>query len=245
MDIWLHNVHGLATRRPTMDMDFSVAVNSWIQFAELKNRLIATGNFAPTRTIHRLLYKNKAPVDLVPFGGVEKPSGKIVWPPNNDQAMNVTGFQDINTAAQEINLSGTLSIRAASLPGLMISKLFSWDDRREKKDAWDIITMLHDYEHTQNADRPYEDADLLTSSSYDMELVGCALLGRDIAAISCADTMTALQTLLHKDTEQERLVTQMATAINWVGDDQLSAAQKRFDFFLAGLSKNRQPENSS
>jgi len=239
IDIWLHNVHGLPTRRPTLDTDFSVAVNSWAQFEELKNKLIATGNFTPTRTIHRLTYKEQVPVDLVPFGRIENPSGKIAWPPDNDQVMNVTGFQDINAAAQEIGLSDTLSMRAASLPGLMISKLFAWHERREKKDARDIITMLHDYEHTQSDERLYADADLFKSSGADLELVGCSLLGRDIAAISSVGTMTALQTLLQSNDEQERLITQMAPAAYWA-DDQFSVVKKLVDSFLSGFFKFHQ-----
>jgi predicted nucleotidyltransferase len=46
-DLILVNVHGLRPGRATRDIDFGIAVESWDQFARLKERLIATGDFQP------------------------------------------------------------------------------------------------------------------------------------------------------------------------------------------------------
>jgi predicted nucleotidyltransferase len=48
-DLILVNVHGLRPGRATRDIDFGVAVESWGQFAGLKDALVATGYFASER----------------------------------------------------------------------------------------------------------------------------------------------------------------------------------------------------
>ena len=45
-DLILVNVHGLRPGRAPRDVDFGVAVESWAQFELLKERLIATREFA-------------------------------------------------------------------------------------------------------------------------------------------------------------------------------------------------------
>lgn len=44
-DILLHHVHGIRTGRTTADVDFAVAVETWEQFYEIKDRLIKTERF--------------------------------------------------------------------------------------------------------------------------------------------------------------------------------------------------------
>src|ERR1700733_10566009 len=80
-DLILVNVHGLRPGRATRDIDFGIAVESWEQFADLKDRLIATGEFsADRRALQRLIYMDQAagfsiPVDLIPFRGVTSADG--------------------------------------------------------------------------------------------------------------------------------------------------------------------------
>jgi predicted nucleotidyltransferase len=50
-DLILVNVHGLRPGRATRDVDFGVAVESWAQFELLKERLIATREFAAAPTV--------------------------------------------------------------------------------------------------------------------------------------------------------------------------------------------------
>jgi len=44
-DLILVNIHGLRPGRATRDIDFGIAVESWDQFARLKEGLAATGDF--------------------------------------------------------------------------------------------------------------------------------------------------------------------------------------------------------
>src|ERR1035441_2578923 len=45
-DLMLVNVYGLRPGRATRDIDFGIAVESWDEFQGLKERMIATGQFA-------------------------------------------------------------------------------------------------------------------------------------------------------------------------------------------------------
>src|SRR5215475_4117570 len=96
-DLLLVNVHGLRPGRATRDIDFGIAVEDWNQFALLKERLVATGDFtSDRRALQRLTYRDRAagfsiPVDLIPFGGVTGSFGVIQRPPRGDIVMNVAG----------------------------------------------------------------------------------------------------------------------------------------------------------
>jgi len=49
-DIVLVNIHGLWPGRATRDIDFGIAIENWEQFEILKERLIATREFAAAPT---------------------------------------------------------------------------------------------------------------------------------------------------------------------------------------------------
>lgn len=238
IDLLLHNVYGFNTYRPTMDTDFAVALESWDKFNEFKNSLIGTGKFKTSSSkIHQLYYMDAVPIDLVPFGGLEAPRGKIAWPPDSSQVMSVTGFSDINAAAEEVTLGeGGLTVRVAPLPGMVMLKLFAWSDRSETKDAQDVAALLHNYEYVLDTERLYHDSVLLKAVGYDMQLVGSTLIGRDLAAILSPSTQSALNRLLESEAEREKLVTRFATGIYWVERDKaLAAANNLFNAFLSGL----------
>jgi predicted nucleotidyltransferase len=60
-DLILVNVHGLRPGRATRDVDFGVAVESWAQFELLKERLIATREFAAAPKVQqRLIYTDQS-----------------------------------------------------------------------------------------------------------------------------------------------------------------------------------------
>ena len=86
-DILLHHIHGIETGRATADVDFAVAVESWEQFYEIKDRLIKTGRFeAAGRIAQRLYYRSRSgsedyPLDIIPFGKMENPPNSLKCPP--------------------------------------------------------------------------------------------------------------------------------------------------------------------
>jgi len=139
-DLVLVNLHGLRPGRATRDIDFGIAIENWDQFAQLKKRLIATGDFASDRkALQRLTYADRSkgtsiPVDLIPFGGVTSLDGKIEWPPGKDVVMNVAGFEEALASSLSVEIAPDLTVRVSSLPGLTLLKLIAWSDRGRETD---------------------------------------------------------------------------------------------------------------
>jgi predicted nucleotidyltransferase len=210
-DLILENVFGRSPGRLTRDLDFGFALSDWNQFETLKKALIATGRFEPDRAIQRVLYLHSANiqigVDLIPFGGIQDGS-HISWPPRNDFVMNVAGFQEALESALHVQVDTDLVIPVASLPGLVILKLFAWVDRKhEKRDAPDILKMLADYTDAGNEDRLYTDhLPLLEAAGFDVTIAGAQLLGKDARRIASEETVASITKLLaDRDLKQELL----------------------------------------
>ena len=239
IDLLLHNVYGLPTYRPTEDIDFIIAFESWEEFDYLKNQLIKTGEFKnDKKKCQRLIYKEKMPIDLLPFGRLEKPYRSISWPSDDDLVMNVQGFQDINTAAEKINfVKNEMVIRIASIPGLVVLKLFAWSDRAESKDAQDIFILLHKYNQILDNKRLYEDIELLGTSAHDVEKVGATLLGRDARLILSLKNTNIVKEILNK---KERLLNAIAGGLSMVDiEEKFATVEKLFEAFCKGFLETK------
>src|SRR4051812_49050128 len=81
-DLMLTYAHGVAIQRSTADVDFAVMVNDREAFEKLHNALLEGGEFRsrPGPSTHRLRHKSGPPLDIVPFGGVERPDRTLIWP---------------------------------------------------------------------------------------------------------------------------------------------------------------------
>jgi len=145
-DLILENIFGRPPGRLTGDLDFGFALSDWKQFEALKAGLIATGLFETSRGMQRVSYLHspdiKVNIDLIPFGDIQDGS-TLSWPPENDVVMNVAGFSDALESAIQVQTDTDLAIPVASLPGLIVLKLFAWVDRKhERRDAPDFADNL-------------------------------------------------------------------------------------------------------
>jgi len=198
----------------TRDLDFGFVLSDWKQFENLKAALISTGRFKPDRAIQRVLYQHSAGVsvrvDLIPFGGVQEGS-QISWPPNNDFVMNVSGFREALESAIQVQVDGDLVVPVASLPGLIILKLFAWADRKhEKRDAPDILKILTDYADAGNEDRLYADElPILEASEFDVPIAGARLLGKDARHIASQETSASIEKMLADSDLKGELLNQL------------------------------------
>jgi predicted nucleotidyltransferase len=199
-DILMEHVYALETVRATHDIDFAVAVPSWAGFAELKARLIATGEFLPGDQVQRLMFGDYAaayPLDLVPFDGVER-DGAIAWPPDGDFVMNIAGYADARDSALAVEIAPGFAISIVSLPAMAVLKVLAWNDRPDRdKHASDVLFILRHYHEAGQFDRLYDDgADLMAAYDYDIELAGAGLLGRDarrdVSGDTCQQALDAL-----------------------------------------------------
>lgn len=242
-DILLHGVFGIDPGRGTLDVDLAVAVQDWRQFELVKTRLVATNAFtAEERTPHRLYHREDAgekayPLDLLPFGGVEEPPNKIVWPPELSIVMNVAGYREALAAAQDVEVATDFVVPVASLPGLAILKLLAWADRgiENPKDAVDLVTLLRWYGAAGNEDRLYgEEMRLLEGLGYNMDLAGPQLLGKDAARITATETRNQVLALLDDAVTVERLTRDMARAFRGT-EDPIGEAEAFIAQFKTGL----------
>jgi len=244
-DLVLVNVHGLRPGRATRDIDFGIAVESWDQFARLKESLVATGGFESNRRmLHRLVYSNQAagfslPIDLIPFRGVASANSTIEWPPSQDIVMNVAGFEEALASSVSIEIDENLRVRVASLPGLTLLKLVAWSDRGREtnKDAADLYRLITAYADAGNTDRLYDhEIDLLEAAGFDMELAGAELLGRDVARACSAVHLDQIRFLIKSERELERLTNQMIGSSSYAeaGAD----VERTVNAFCRGLLKD-------
>jgi predicted nucleotidyltransferase len=247
-DILLEVHYGIRPKRATFDIDIAVFIENWEQFNRLKDELIGTKHFTPTRDIHRLLFQKRLPVDIVPFGGVAETDDLGEWPPDGSIKMRVTGFVECFQHAVQVKISDKpkLSFSVVSLAGLAIFKLVSWDDNsaRRQKDASDLVFILRNYLDAGNLERLFEEApDIVDSGEYDYEAGSARLLGRDISKIAYPSTMNRLIKILRRESKNRRGhgIAMEVLQGDRFADESYEKVSAYFDALLKGLTddKNR------
>lgn len=187
-DIILEYVYNAGISRATKDIDFGAAVESWAQYEQLKNALIAAKKFRADGRIEQRLWFGQGidamKIDFVPYGGLESPAGTVVFPPT-EFAMNTNGFAEAYKDALTVQITDDLPIRIVSLPGLAVLKFIAYDDRpfERQTDLQDIRFLMKNYLEAGNEERLYADSDLLSDENFDLRFVGARLLGRDMVKL--------------------------------------------------------------
>jgi predicted nucleotidyltransferase len=238
-DLILKHGYGIEPRRKTGDIDLGVEVANWKQFEKLKESLISTGQFSPTSDKQRLRCGTIL-IDILPFGPIADRDKKISWPPEHEIIMSMVGFEEAYEHSITVRLSSDpeLDIKLASLPGLTIMKLISWNEKypNRKRDAEDLLFIMNKYEEAGNTERLYEeDLSLLQEENFDTKLAGTRLLGRDMAKISDPRTIQILNGILDAETEemgQYKLVSDMMR--------ETAIPEASFDGILLQLEKLKQ-----
>ena len=72
LDAW-----NISPIRATRDVDLAIEIASWERFDELKEALIRAGSFQPDGMMQRLLFEERLPIDLVPYGALEEADSEI------------------------------------------------------------------------------------------------------------------------------------------------------------------------
>lgn len=208
-DIILEYVHNAGISRATKDIDFGAAVESWAQYEQLKNALIAAKNFRADGKIEQWLWFGQGidamKIDLVPYGGLESPAGTVVFPPT-EFAMNNNGFVEAYKDALTVKITDDFRIRIVSLPGLAVLKFIAYDDRpfERQTDLQDIYFLMKNYLEAGNEERLYGDDNLLKDENFDLRFVGAKLLGRDMTKLLTKQTQAIVLKHLSEN-EQENV----------------------------------------
>jgi predicted nucleotidyltransferase len=96
-DLLLHHVYGLPVTRATYDVDFAILVDSWEQFATVKQLFLKVPGFIDKGRDKQRLFYQRAPaapetnIDIIPFGKLEGGDRTIAWPPDAEVVSPIRG----------------------------------------------------------------------------------------------------------------------------------------------------------
>lgn len=230
-EVLLHHVYGRKMGRRTRDIDIAVFVESWQQFNDLKEALVAQGATRITGNAHRLEW-HQTEIDIIPFGNIVE-NNRLTWPPEHVIVMSVDGFQEAFANSVNIRLSSGCLIPFCTLPGLTLLKIFAWRDRRNTgtKDALDLYTIINTYGKLED-ERIYEEPIDIDFYQGDPDRMGAFLLGNDIAHILCAEIATVTIPQLQA-MQDEKLIDDIAS--QYTGDSAARIEQLVEDFW-AGVA---------
>ncbi len=169
--------------RGTSDLDLGIAIADWDDYDEIAASFPRTGSTGIRHTIAGI------PVDIMPFGAVEHPTGTVTPSPRN-APMDVFAFTEVFAGSLPLALSGDLTCRIPSLEGYAALKLKAWADRSanwDDKDAADIALVLWWYsESAAVMDRLYGSQagqQTLESLDFDTARASAFVLGSDIQSL--------------------------------------------------------------
>ena len=113
-DLILQYAYDLLVHRATNDLDFGIVVETWDEFARLREALITEEGFQPFPHQQRLLHEERAIIDLVPFGNPEQSTGLIVWPPDFAVELSTVGFREAYPSSIDVRLADGTPVQASN-----------------------------------------------------------------------------------------------------------------------------------
>lgn len=186
--------------RSTIDTDIAMSTPDWGVLDRLREEF--SGD---PRSWQRCIV-NGVQVDIVPFGGIENPSGHLERPHTGDiWAMDVSCYGDVFTAATTVKVTGVGPLKIPTVPGFAVLKLLAWLDRGPQgmyKDAQDLSLCLSWYHG--DLDFLYADDNLWTRDDEELEgyewFLASALLAEGIRHILTPESLARLSArLVHSD----------------------------------------------
>lgn len=197
-DIIIRQLIDTTSGRRTKDLDIAIAIPDWSVFDEIKEVLVADG-FKKSTDMRQRFYYGEYELDIVPYG-VAKDDDNIYWPPEEEIAMSVKGFDEVLSESITVNIDGEFDIRIASLHGLFLLKFNAWLDRNieTSKDAEDMSFILSNY-FMANLDRNVY-TEVYDWENFDEYIVGGYWLARDLLLL-----LTKEQIVYYKDCIERNL----------------------------------------
>lgn len=207
-DLLMLHAHGIETRA-TEDADFAVMVQDWAAFEALRTALVASGAFKarPGPATHRLRHIEGMPLDIVPFGGVERTDRTLAWPPEHTTVFDCFGVAEAFAASVMVKLPEDVQLRVAPIAAQAVLKTIAWQDRKYAlpgRDAQDLLLFLRNYMDCGNFDRAVaEHPDLFNADDFDQVEAGVRLLARDMATLVKQGGVERLLVILVPEAHEE------------------------------------------
>lgn len=187
-DAWMTGIHHMEPRSITRDVDFGVLVNDHGTYDALKTYLIDHEGFMASKgNTFILFYKNGEQVDLLPFGGIEEADGKVHTEGLGLTSISLQGFKEVyESDLPSIDLEGRHTFRFCSMPGYVILKIISWDDRPEKRqdDIKDIATVLKSFYDMYEEQIWENHNDLFGDEVLPHDQLSARVMGREMSKIA-------------------------------------------------------------
>lgn len=207
-DLILRHVHGIEAPRATEDVDFAVMVRDWHAYDALRAALIAGGEFSarPGPATHRLRHTSGLPLDIVPFGGVERADRTFAWPPEHSTVFECFGMAEALAASIVVRLPDSVELMVAPIEAQVVLKLSAWQARKHThpgRDASDLLLFLGRYMDCGNMDRAASaHRDLFEAEDFDYAEAGVRLLARDMAHLAGRAGVERLLTIIIPEADE-------------------------------------------
>ena len=200
-DIIIRQLIGTTSGRRTKDLDIAIAIPDWSVFDEIKEVLVADG-FKKSTDMRQRFYYGEYELDIVPYG-VAKEDDNIYWPPEEEIAMSVKGFDEVLSESITVNIDDEFDIRIASLHGLFLLKFNAWLDRNieTSKDAEDMSFILSNY-FMANLDRNVY-TEVYDWENFDEYIVGGYWLARDLLLLLTKEQIVYYKDCIEKELEKD------------------------------------------
>ena len=192
-DIIIGQLADITSERKTRDLDIAIAIPEWSVYDEIKEVLIADG-FKKSRHMHQRFYYGDYELDIVPYG-VAKEDDNIYWPPEEEIAMSVKGFDEVLSDAITVNVDDEFDIKIASLHGLFDRNI------QTSKDAEDMSFILSNY-FMANLDRNVY-MEVYDWENFDEYIVGGYWLARDLLLLLTKDQIVYYKDCIEKELEKD------------------------------------------
>ena len=187
-DIRLSGDPAFTPGRATKDVDIAIMLASEDQFYQVKDALLATGDFtAHDREAIKLFYKQAIEVDLLPFGEIENLVRETHIEKPQPFILDVPGFREVLPDVEMLDVDG-VNIRVCSLEGIVLLKIISNADNPSRtKDITDIEHIVNVY-FDLNTVRVFQDfadvPDLYDTADRDyLQLISARVIGRVIGVL--------------------------------------------------------------
>lgn len=236
----LEHGRGVPPPSSTLDIDIGVRVSNWADYDRMVDCLLGQAEFGRSeKMVHRLVFRQRTPLDLLPFGAIGGPEGIIVWPKKDDAVFSVVGFEMAYASRLSVRIAGQ-AVAVASFPAITWLKLEAWhDDPSRTKDLADLWFLVDNYLELVAPDTVYEpngkDADLLAEESFTTTRAGSRLLGRHMARQGKDAAKRVVGRLLdEKENPKDNLLSAMSTVTpNSVGIEEI---RQLFEYLWLGMS---------
>lgn len=165
--------------RGTKDIDFAIMVPTIAKFEEVMDQLVSIGFTRVKKASNTLIFKNGAAVvDILPFGKIEEE-----FTDNFNQRridLHVLGYSEV-LADSELVMIEDLMVNVPPLPGMVVLKLISYQDRPEERqnDVYDILYVIENFYSLHEDEILEKHFDVIAQlSDYDRILIAAQVLGR-------------------------------------------------------------------